>query len=124
MSDKVELISNAMGRRVPTRVNGKDQKPFGGVGAHLDVPARIHMGTRADVGPGRVADHGDVRAAMMSRMKSAAGDMARTVRTPTRMSIIWSRVRFLRRSIIGFDSHDRRAGRGPSSRPRHGGCGQ
>jgi citrate lyase subunit alpha/citrate CoA-transferase len=33
MSDKVELVTNAMGRRVPTRVNGKSQTPFGGVGA-------------------------------------------------------------------------------------------
>jgi citrate lyase subunit alpha/citrate CoA-transferase len=34
MSDKVELITNAMGRRVPTQVNGKPQNPFAGVGAH------------------------------------------------------------------------------------------
>ena len=33
MSDKIELVTNGMGRRVPTEVNGKPQTPYRGVGA-------------------------------------------------------------------------------------------
>jgi citrate lyase subunit alpha/citrate CoA-transferase len=34
MSKKVELVVNAVGRKVPSTVNGKEQAPFASVGAH------------------------------------------------------------------------------------------
>jgi citrate lyase subunit alpha/citrate CoA-transferase len=46
MSEAAELVVNAAGRRVPTRVNGRDQAPFQGVGA-------LSPGTRKDAGPVR-----------------------------------------------------------------------
>jgi citrate lyase subunit alpha/citrate CoA-transferase len=40
MTESVELVLNAAGRRVPTRVNGKDQTPFQGVGAYRPQGAK------------------------------------------------------------------------------------
>ena len=34
MPDRFEFVTNAVGRRVPTRVNGRDQTPVRGVGGH------------------------------------------------------------------------------------------
>ena len=44
MSDKVELVTNAMGRLVPSVVNGKAQRPYQGVAA--ETPQGVKQAPR------------------------------------------------------------------------------
>jgi len=66
----VVLVENALGRRVPTRVNGREQVPYRGVGAHRPDGAKYGPPVRSCA---NYPPHGDKRVESLARAFELCG---------------------------------------------------